>query len=206
MQRLVGGKRHNVLLGQHLDPVGQRLEQAPKGPTRLGPKRFCMRPSTFALEMVVRAKQLPKTAMMPAMTKRRKPRAAGRRENNPPANAPNSNQKFDRGRSFRGGAAVRLGCGGFGGGGGFGILRFSDRRGGHRRPRPRSYGFAEVIVRLGQVRLVQQQAAKAIAVLNSKTWSILIASNGQTSTQIPQLMQTEISMSNTFGCICILPT
>ena len=48
--RLVG---QQVLFEEELDPVGQGLQQAPKGPARLGPIRFCMSEMTLRSNQII---------------------------------------------------------------------------------------------------------------------------------------------------------
>jgi len=55
------------------------------------------------------------------------------------------------------------------------------------------------IVRLRQLFFPKKQRVEPLALTQFEILVHLIASNGQTSTQIWQLMQTEMSMSNTFG-------
>ena len=49
MQRLVGRFRHNVLFGQHLDPVGRRLQQS-KGPDSIGAVTILHPPQRLSLQ------------------------------------------------------------------------------------------------------------------------------------------------------------
>ena len=61
-----------------------------------------------------------------------------------------------------------------------------------------------VNVGLGQLALAPE-ASNHSRRLSSKTLSILMASIGQTSTPILQVMQIEMSMSRTRGSICFAP-
>jgi len=99
----------------------------------------------------------------------------------------------------------RLGCGGFGGGGigcglgfcvGLGFL-FSQAH-----VHFRGFGGMNpmiILVRLGKLLAIEQQAAEAIAGSQLELGIHLDGFKGQTSTQIWQLMQTEMSISKRVG-------
>jgi hypothetical protein len=91
-------------------------------------------------------------------------------------------------------------CGSLGGGFGLGVgLGFFLSQPRIHLRRLGGMNLVIVLVRLGQLLAVEQQPAEAVVGAQLKLVSILMASNGQTSTQIWQLMQTEISMSKRVG-------
>ena len=100
----------------------------------------------------------------------------------------------------RRGSGGSFGGGGFGRGFGFGFgLGFFF---GEARVHFGGFGGMDlvvVLVRFGQLLASSSRPPKRSSVASSNCVSILMASNGQTSTQIWQLMQTEISMSKRVG-------
>ena len=216
MHHRIGAQRNNVFLGQRLDAVGHGLQQSRTAPRGSGQAVLHARPAPCA-PAARRWQTAPgKTQMMattPSSTPASGCQPAGR---NPTSQCLRRTKiwssLFDHRLSspllsgFGCGLPQACRCSSLGRGGfgrglglGFGLGLFLGQPRIHFG-RFGGMNLVVVLVRLGQLLAVVAAGRRSgPSVLSSNSVSILIASNGQTSTQIWQLMQTEISMSKRAG-------